>query len=341
MGRYDEPQSIASEAPARQPARGFVGADDTEVHITPSNQRLAGLAAGTPHDELHRSRPLLEINEHARQKLGRDRPRARDDDALFELGDVRAQVPCRGDEARGAVGEPGTGRRRLHVDAATFEERAAEPLRERVNTATKHAAIDPELLRGSLEGSRSLALYMREEGNERLQVEKQVTGIRWHDAYYASSRRKHGIACLIRIPHDRSMGVTVLVVLVVVPHEGKYLIVEECDGTFFLPAGRVEPGESLIDAAIRETAEEAGVRIGLRGLLGFDHSDRRMRFTFVGHPATLGAPKREPDRHSRGAAWFTKAEIQKLPLRHHEVLTWIERHERSTALLPCAAYVHG
>ncbi|HVJ17774.1 MAG TPA: NUDIX domain-containing protein [Polyangiaceae bacterium] len=141
------------------------------------------------------------------------------------------------------------------------------------------------------------------------------------------------------------MSDSILVVLVVVPHEGRYLIVEERNGAFFLPAGKVEPGENLIAAAVRETAEEAGILIGLRGLLGFDHSHSpanggttKLRFAFVGYPAILAEPKREADHHSRGAGWFTRSEIQKLPLRHPEVLTWIERHERGTPLLPCAAY---
>lgn len=137
---------------------------------------------------------------------------------------------------------------------------------------------------------------------------------------------------------------TALVVLVVVPHEGRYLIVEERDGTFYLPAGRVENGENLIAAAIRETAEEAGIMIGLRGLLGFDHEwseprqRMRMRFAFVGYPAMLTPPKRHPDEHSRGAAWLTKEELGRLPLRHPEVMTWIDRYENASALLPCAAY---
>lgn len=137
---------------------------------------------------------------------------------------------------------------------------------------------------------------------------------------------------------------TSLVVLVVVPHEGRYLIVEERDGTFYLPAGKVEPGESLIAAAIRETVEEAGVMIGLRGLLGFEQDwyeqphRTRLRFCFVGFLALLTPPKRCPDEHSRGAAWRTREELGSLPLRHPEVIAWIDRYERGDALLPCAAY---
>ncbi len=149
---------------------------------------------------------------------------------------------------------------------------------------------------------------------------------------------------------------TTLVVLVVVPqpapslpslrarepHDGRYLIVEERDGTFYLPAGRVEPGENLVAAAVRETAEEAGVAIGLRGLLGFDHEEtpgrRKLRFGFVGDVAIDTPPKNRPDGHSRGAAWRTKAELATLPLRAPEVLTWIARYESGAPLLPCGAY---
>jgi phosphatase NudJ len=130
-----------------------------------------------------------------------------------------------------------------------------------------------------------------------------------------------------------------LIVLVVVPDgAGRYLIVEERDGSFYLPAGRVDPGENLMAAAVRETSEEAGILVGLRGLLGFDHEIRRMRFCFVGYAATNLAPKTQADHHSRGARWLTKAELARLPLRHHEVIDWIERYEAATALLPCGAY---
>jgi phosphatase NudJ len=139
-----------------------------------------------------------------------------------------------------------------------------------------------------------------------------------------------------------------LVVLAVVPRDGRYLLVEERDGTFYLPAGRVEPGESLIEAAIRETEEEAGVTIALRGLLGFDHEWRpgppphmRLRFAFVGHATSPRAPKTRPDEHSRGAYWIARDEIPALPLRHPEVLGWIKSYERGSPLLPLSAYAWG
>lgn len=137
------------------------------------------------------------------------------------------------------------------------------------------------------------------------------------------------------------MAHTTLVVLSVVEDNGKYLLVQEHDGSWYLPAGRVEAGENLIAAAVRETVEEAGILIGLRGIIGFDHEwsprGMRMRFCFVGYPATNLAPKSTPDEHTLSARWFTRAQIEALTLRHPEVLTWIRRSENAP-VLPCAAY---
>ncbi|ETO37026.1 hypothetical protein RFI_00035 [Reticulomyxa filosa] len=54
------------------------------------------------------------------------------------------------------------------------------------------------------------------------------------------------------------------------PQDNKYLMVQEYgDCGFWLPGGRVDPGEELCAAAIRETQEEAGVSIQLKGSLMF------------------------------------------------------------------------
>ena len=47
--------------------------------------------------------------------------------------------------------------------------------------------------------------------------------------------------------------------------DGKYLLVEEfANKGYWLPGGKVDPGESLSKAAIRECKEEAGIDIKLR-----------------------------------------------------------------------------
>jgi phosphatase NudJ len=133
-------------------------------------------------------------------------------------------------------------------------------------------------------------------------------------------------------------------VLGVIRDQERYLVVQERDGTWYLPAGRVEEGENLMAALVRETLEEAAQLIAIDGLLGMDHAwhpdpaRTRVRFVFAGARAILAPPKDAPDEHSLRAAWLTKAEIRLLPLRHVEVLDWIERWETRQALLPCAAY---
>jgi ADP-ribose pyrophosphatase YjhB (NUDIX family) len=127
--------------------------------------------------------------------------------------------------------------------------------------------------------------------------------------------------------------------------EARYLIVEERDGTFYLPAGKVEQGENLVAAVVRETIEEAKQLIGVRGLLAVDHEVRgdrlRLRFVFVGYPGVVLPTKTEPDEHSRSAAYMTHAEIAKLPLRHPEVLDLIDAYESGRALMPTGAYDFG
>jgi ADP-ribose pyrophosphatase YjhB (NUDIX family) len=50
---------------------------------------------------------------------------------------------------------------------------------------------------------------------------------------------------------------------------GALLLVRRRDtGDWELPGGRVEPGESATDAAVRETAEESGVNVEITGVVG-------------------------------------------------------------------------
>lgn len=159
------------------------------------------------------------------------------------------------------------------------------------------------------------------------------------DAHGAWNASNGGVTLIGMMP-------THLIVLAVVVHQDRYLVVEERDGSFYLPAGKVEPGENLVAAVVRETIEEAGVLVGLSGILGFDHEAiggrARLRFVFVGWPATTQAPKSSADEHSRGALWATREEIGAMRLRHPEVLRWIDLQRSGRPLLPCVAYeTHG
>ena len=62
-----------------------------------------------------------------------------------------------------------------------------------------------------------------------------------------------------------------LTVASVVVRDGKYLMVKEIDNDQLVinqPAGHVEPGEDIIDAAVRETYEETGWHIEIQNLIG-------------------------------------------------------------------------
>src|SRR5438874_2122717 len=114
--------------------------------------------------------------------------------------------------------------------------------------------------------------------------------------------------------------------LVVVRDGDRFLVVHEArhGRKWYLPAGRVEPGESLVAAAHRETLEETGVPIVLEGIVKVEHTPSedgtaRCRVFFVARPADRTPPKSVPDDESLEARWVTLAELALLPLRSGEV----------------------
>ena len=62
-------------------------------------------------------------------------------------------------------------------------------------------------------------------------------------------------------------------VATVVPQQGRFLMVQEKSGESLVynqPAGHVEVGEGLIDAAVRETFEETGWQVRVDCLIGIN-----------------------------------------------------------------------
>jgi 8-oxo-dGTP pyrophosphatase MutT (NUDIX family) len=107
------------------------------------------------------------------------------------------------------------------------------------------------------------------------------------------------------------------------------LVHERKHQSWYFPAGRVEPGETLADAAVRETLEEAGVPVVLEGILRFEHAVRpdgsaRCRVFYVARPEDDTPPKSRPDDHSLGAAWVSLEELDHFPLRGEEVRSVLE-----------------
>jgi len=136
--------------------------------------------------------------------------------------------------------------------------------------------------------------------------------------------------------------------LVVCQHpNGKYLLVKEgCKQGWWLPGGRVDPGENFEEAAIRETVEEAGVDVVLEGILRIEYSPfedggARQRIIFFARPKDPNqAPKTIPDFESQGAEWISYEDMitdikeKRKHLRGREPLDWFGYVERGGYICP-------
>jgi 8-oxo-dGTP pyrophosphatase MutT (NUDIX family) len=131
--------------------------------------------------------------------------------------------------------------------------------------------------------------------------------------------------------------------LVVVRRGHRFLLTQEqkYGGTWSIPGGRVEPGESLENAAVREVFEETGVPVQLDGILRVEHTAGtrdndtcRMRVLYAGTPIDDTAPKTSADEESLGAAYLTLDEIRKLPLRGAELCALLESVASGRQIFP-------
>ena len=116
-------------------------------------------------------------------------------------------------------------------------------------------------------------------------------------------------------------------------HEGRLLLVRRCDdGAWELPGGRVDVGESAAEAAVRETAEEAGVQVLVTGLLGIftdpghvirsTSGEVRQQFAVLFRARALGGVPRGDGHETSDAAWVAVADLPRLPIPA-PVRTWI------------------
>lgn len=128
--------------------------------------------------------------------------------------------------------------------------------------------------------------------------------------------------------------------LVVVRRGHRFLLTQErkYGSTWSIPGGRVEPGETLVNAAIREVHEETGVPIRVDGILRVEHSPKeanvRMRVLFTGTAIDDTEPKTTDDDESLGAAWLTLEEIRGKKLRGAELRALLESVEAGRQVFP-------
>lgn len=133
--------------------------------------------------------------------------------------------------------------------------------------------------------------------------------------------------------------------LVVVRRGHRFLLTQErkYGSTWSIPGGRVEHGEEIARAAIREVYEETGVPVQLDGILRVEHSAppspdadayARVRVLYMGSPLDDTPPKTTADDESLGAGWFTLDEIREMPLRGAELRVLLESVTQGRQVFP-------
>jgi 8-oxo-dGTP diphosphatase len=112
------------------------------------------------------------------------------------------------------------------------------------------------------------------------------------------------------------------------------LLVRRCDsGSWELPGGRVDVGESAVSAAVRETAEEAGVQAQITGLVGIytdpAHIVRavdgsvRQQFVVVLQARAVGGTPAPDGTETCEAMWVAPRHVRDMPI-DPPVRRWIE-----------------
>jgi 8-oxo-dGTP diphosphatase len=109
----------------------------------------------------------------------------------------------------------------------------------------------------------------------------------------------------------------------VIHRKGRMLVVKRAEqphlGLWSFPGGRVEPGESPAEAAVRETREETGLKVRIEGL--FDVATylpdelgrgRRSQVVIINYLARPAGGKVVLNAESSGFRWVLPAEARRM-----------------------------
>jgi 8-oxo-dGTP pyrophosphatase MutT (NUDIX family) len=102
----------------------------------------------------------------------------------------------------------------------------------------------------------------------------------------------------------------------VLVQDGKYLLVQEKQqkayGLWNLPAGRVDTGESIEDAAIREAKEEAGFDVTLGEKISIEHASSTQPVLHAFKADIVSGELQFDPEELLDAKWFSLDEIKAL-----------------------------
>jgi ADP-ribose pyrophosphatase YjhB (NUDIX family) len=119
-------------------------------------------------------------------------------------------------------------------------------------------------------------------------------------------------------------------VATVVVRDGRFLMVEETVQSRLVlnqPAGHLEPDESVLEAAMRETLEETAWKVEIQSFIGAyqwkapETGRHYLRFAFAAAPIEYFAEQKLDDGIVQ-ALWMTPAELQDQAARHRSPLVW-------------------
>lgn len=129
---------------------------------------------------------------------------------------------------------------------------------------------------------------------------------------------------------------------VVEDEHGRILLIERTDnGNWSLPGGAMDLGESIAEAAVRETLEETGIRCEITGLVGIYTNPRhlvrytsneevRQEFTVVFKGRQVGGEPRTSDESTR-VLWVSPADFddhRMHPSMRMRLQHYLERREQ-------------
>jgi 8-oxo-dGTP diphosphatase len=128
--------------------------------------------------------------------------------------------------------------------------------------------------------------------------------------------------------HDPSAPIATVVVpsvFVAARWLGRLLLVRRCDsGTWELPGGRVDVGETAVAAAVRETAEEAGVQVVVTEFAGLftdpgqvvrsPEGEVRQQFAVLFRARAVGGVPHGDLHETSEAAWAAPADLPGLAM---------------------------
>ncbi|KAK9727630.1 putative 8-oxo-dGDP phosphatase NUDT18 [Basidiobolus ranarum] len=156
-----------------------------------------------------------------------------------------------------------------------------------------------------------------------------------------------------RRPRPSSGDCRFAVVVIRRESDGKFLMIEERgDAGYWFPGGEIDPEETPMEAAVRETKEESGIDIELRGFLHYEHElgdkngedyskyETRL-WVFLGVPRyDHQIPKSLPDYETNGACWVHLEELDNpsIKLRTEHPKTWFHHVNRGGHIRPLSEW---